>query len=162
MLSRLVNHARSNVIAYLALGCALLALAGGAYATVALPANSVGARQIRNGSVTPAKLNRRAIGGTIVHWARVNAAGRVVASSGGARELSPLNNGGNYEIAWTGVASARCTVVANVLASPPPAPPAGIAMTAVEPIHHQTVAVVNTYALNAQRAPQPFSVAVIC
>lgn len=34
-----------------------LALGGGAYAATQLPSNSVGARQIRNGSVTPAKLS---------------------------------------------------------------------------------------------------------
>jgi hypothetical protein len=45
----------ANVVATLAL---FLALGGGAYAAIALPANSVGARQLKKRAVTPAKLSR--------------------------------------------------------------------------------------------------------
>lgn len=46
----------ANVVATLAL---FLALGGGAYAAIALPANSVGAKQLKNHAVTPAKLSRK-------------------------------------------------------------------------------------------------------
>lgn len=61
---RVIDHLRSNVVAYLALCCSMLALSGGAYAAIVLPANSVGARQIRKGSITPSKFNRTTIGGS--------------------------------------------------------------------------------------------------
>ena len=119
MLSRVINHARANVIAYIALGCSLLGLAGGAYAAVKLPANSVGSRQIRNDSITPAKLNHGMIGGTILHWAQVDATGRIVSGSHGVRELAPLNNGGTYGVAWGDTIPTRCTVMATALRSVP-------------------------------------------
>ncbi|MGN6202219.1 MAG: hypothetical protein ACTHNY_07425 [Solirubrobacterales bacterium] len=48
----------ANVIATLAL---FLALGGGAYAAVKLPKNSVGAKQLKKGAVTPAKLSASAV-----------------------------------------------------------------------------------------------------
>jgi len=48
----------ANVIATLAL---FLALGGGAYAAVKLPKNSVGAKQLKAGAVTPAKLSASAV-----------------------------------------------------------------------------------------------------
>src|SRR5689334_8933419 len=125
MLSRVIGHVRMNVIAYLALGCSLLAMAAGAYATVSLPANSVGSKQIRNNSISSAKLNHRSIGGSIIHWAQVDAAGRIVSGSHGAREIAPLNNGGTYEIGWGNSIPTRCTVMTTVLRSFPPSQPVG-------------------------------------
>jgi hypothetical protein len=49
---------RKNPIAYLAL---FLALGGTSYAAVELPANSVGARQLRNGSVNNAKVKAHSL-----------------------------------------------------------------------------------------------------
>jgi hypothetical protein len=49
---------RKNPIAYLAL---FIALGGTSYAAVALPANSVGARQLRNGAVTNAKVKAHSL-----------------------------------------------------------------------------------------------------
>jgi len=48
----------ANVISTL---CLFLLLGGGAYAATTLPANSVGARQLRRRAVTPAKLNPAAV-----------------------------------------------------------------------------------------------------
>ena len=48
----------ANVIATLAL---FLALGGGAYAAIQLPKNSVGAKQIKSGAVTPAKISPAAV-----------------------------------------------------------------------------------------------------
>lgn len=53
-MSRLLNAARRNAVASLALA---IALGGGsAYAAAKLPASSVGARQLKNGAVTSAKV----------------------------------------------------------------------------------------------------------
>lgn len=46
----------ANVVATLAL---FVALGGGAYAAIKLPANSVGTKQLRSRAVTPAKLSRK-------------------------------------------------------------------------------------------------------
>ncbi len=48
------RHLRRNLVAYLAL---FIALGGSAYAATALPKGSVGAKQLRNGAVTPSKLS---------------------------------------------------------------------------------------------------------
>ena len=53
MTRRVSQHLRRHIVAYLAL---FLALSGGAYAAVKLPANSVGTKQLKNKAVTPAKL----------------------------------------------------------------------------------------------------------
>ncbi|MGI8902533.1 MAG: hypothetical protein ACR2IP_02495 [Solirubrobacteraceae bacterium] len=84
-MTRLLNHARSNAIAYLALGVSMLALAGGAYAAISLPPGSVGARQIRNGAVQPAKLDHSSISGYVRHWAEIRVPGKIIAASPGAR-----------------------------------------------------------------------------
>jgi hypothetical protein len=53
MSRRVTQHLRHHAVGYLAL---FLALSGGAYAAVKLPANSVGTKQLKNKAVTPAKL----------------------------------------------------------------------------------------------------------
>ncbi len=54
MSARPLSHIRNNLVAYLALS---VALSGTGYAAIRLPANSVGAPQIRNHSITPVKLD---------------------------------------------------------------------------------------------------------
>ena len=159
---RVINHVRSNVIAYLALGCSLLALAGGAYAATSLPANSVGARQIRNGSVTPSKLNHSAIGGTILHWAQVDASGRILSGSRGARELFAPHSPGTSEITWGGAIPNRCTAMATVQRGFPPSPLAGLISSVKVPAGKRTGVIVDTFDTNGARVQLPFSVAVIC
>jgi hypothetical protein len=160
MLSGVITHARSNVIAYLALCSSLLALAGGAYAAVVLPANSVGSRQIRKGSITPAKLNHRTIGGTILNWAQVNASGQIVSGSHGARELAPPNNGNTYGITWGDTVPTRCTVAATIVSLTTPA--AGFPNVIKGQANHHTEVDVHTLAINGAPFPLPFSVEIIC
>ena len=68
MHTRLLNHIRHNVVAYLAL---FVALGGTSYAVVNLPANSVGARQLRNHAITPVKLDPKSIAASVRAWAIV-------------------------------------------------------------------------------------------
>ena len=65
-MSRVFNHFRSNVVAYVAL---FVALGGTSYAAVNLPAGSVGNRQLKNHSVTPIKLDPGSIAGYVRDWA---------------------------------------------------------------------------------------------
>jgi hypothetical protein len=75
MTSALLHHIRRNVIAYLAL---FVALGGTSYAALTLPGNSVGARQIRNHSIAPIKLDRREFGAYVRYWAQIAPGGQVV------------------------------------------------------------------------------------
>ena len=53
MLSRIVNHARGNIVSYVAL---FSALGGTSYAAASLAPNSISTRALRNGAVTRVKL----------------------------------------------------------------------------------------------------------
>jgi hypothetical protein len=162
MFIRLLGHARANVVAYLALLLAGLALAGGAYAALAVPDNSVGARQIRNHSIGPVKFDPRAIGGSVRHWARVDATGRIVASGSRARDLTPASSQGVYLITWSDSFSNRCAAIATVLG-----PVAGLGASSgyanarVTGVH-PTGVFVSTYGPDGKQAPAPFSVVVVC
>jgi hypothetical protein len=76
-MSRVLNHLRSNVVAYVAL---FVALGGTSYAAVGLPAGSVGNRQLKNHSITPIKLDRGSIAGYVRDWAQIDAAGQITSS----------------------------------------------------------------------------------
>ena len=76
---RVIAHLRSNLIGWIAL---FVALGGTGYAAISIPRNSVGAAQIRNRSITPAKLNPNSIGGSVRAWAIIRANATVIASSG--------------------------------------------------------------------------------
>jgi hypothetical protein len=67
-MTRIAAHLRANAIAYLAL---FVALGGTGYAAANLPANSVGARQLQNGSIVPKKLNSKYIAASIRAWVDV-------------------------------------------------------------------------------------------
>ena len=54
-MTKLLNHLKHNVVAYMAL---FVALGGTSYAAINLPAGSVGTKQLRNGAVTNKKLGK--------------------------------------------------------------------------------------------------------
>lgn len=118
-MKRAFQHIRSNAIAYLAL---FVALGGTGYAAISLPTNSVGTEQLRdgsvtarklaNGAVTPAKIDRRAIGGVVLHWAFVNQDGSII---GGSRGVHVSERGGAppYFVSWGDQFSHSCAVLAG-------------------------------------------------
>jgi hypothetical protein len=65
-MTRILNHVRSNVVAYLAL---FVALGGTSYAAFNLPAGSVGSRELKNGAVTATKLNANSVAASVRAWA---------------------------------------------------------------------------------------------
>jgi hypothetical protein len=80
----LLDHARRNAVAYLAL---FVALGGTGYAAINLPADSVGNRQLQDHAIGPVKLNPGTIAASIRAWANVTWDGgwRVQASSSDIR-----------------------------------------------------------------------------
>ncbi len=77
-MTKILRYARSNAIALIAL---FVALGGTSYAAFSLPAGSVGARQLRDRSIGPVKLDRRFTGAVVRYWAVVDGHGHVLASS---------------------------------------------------------------------------------
>jgi len=77
-MTKILAYVRSNAIALLAL---FVALGGTSYAAFSLPAGSVGARQLRDHSIAPVKLDRRFTGAVVRYWAVVDGNGHVLASS---------------------------------------------------------------------------------
>jgi hypothetical protein len=102
-------HVRRNGVAYLAL---FVALGGTSYAAVNLPSGSVGTPQLKNGAVTPAKLNARVIGGSVRDWATVSRSGRILGGSTGAKAVL-LHNPLFMEISWGDRFSHNCALLAG-------------------------------------------------
>jgi hypothetical protein len=161
LIVRLLGHARSNVIAYVAITMSLLAMSAGAYATFSLPANSVGTRQIRNQAVTLAKLDPQSIGGSIVHWVQVNADGTIARSSSRAHETGVAPDG-DYLIDWSDTLPAGCVPIATVLGTAALLSPATGFANARITGNHPTRVWVSTYNSQGVSTPEPFSLAVIC
>jgi hypothetical protein len=161
MIIRLLEHARSNAVACTALALSILALSGGAYAAWSVPANSVGALQLRNHSIGQIKLDPRTIGGSVRHWAQVDGQGNIVSSSSHARD-NGVPPDGDYVITWSDSFSNRCVALATPrggvgLLSPV----SGIANTHIVG-QHPTVVWVTTHNVQGAPAPMAFSLAVIC
>ena len=169
-MTRILNHIRDNLVAYIAL---FVALGGTSYAAWSLPAGSVGTRQLRNGavtsrkiangSITPAKFDGGALGGAVRHWAFVNQDGTLIGGSRGAR-VSLGRSGFPYYVGWGDRFSHSCAVLATSPGSEGQAPIAnsiGIHVNEPTSRHGMTVVWVWPYSsgtyVNAR-----FYVTVIC
>ncbi len=119
-MTRLLAHIRSQSVGYAAI---FIALGGTTYAAIGVPRGSVGAAQLRNHSITPVKLNRNSITGSVRAWAIIGASGNVIASGGkptvtAATPSSP----GSYGIQWGVHLPRTCATVASIdFRSPPSA-----------------------------------------
>jgi hypothetical protein len=138
---------------------------------MALPAGSVGTRQLRdravtakklgNRTITPSKFDPSAIGGSVRHWIRVSAQGNVVSSSSPARVTGAPAHGG-YIITWADTFSDRCVSIAtNAAPWLLGGSSLGYANASVRG-KHPTSVFVDTYDAQGQPSPAAFSLAVIC
>jgi hypothetical protein len=146
---------RHNAIALAAL---FIALGGTSYAAFNLPAGSVGARQLRNHAITPIKFDRGAIGGFVRYWARIDSAGKVIASRPGAKVVawysSPTGPYSGGIIRWGKPIGTGCFSLATIESFPQ--------------VHYASAVTVpgnggvSTQVRIATSAIEPVDVAVIC
>jgi hypothetical protein len=175
-LIRLLDYLRHRGIALTALGCSIFALAGASYAAIDLPAGSVGTAQLRDGSVTPPKLNR-SIGGYVRTWAHVSAAGHIIAGSPGAiANYNGLSGttvpGPNYFIGWKRAKlSSRCAAVVTLDSNGPTSSRGSTAEATIVPgrqsffpgkAHTKGAVSVIVASAGDQNVPDNFYVAVLC
>ncbi|HEY2437288.1 MAG TPA: hypothetical protein VGH93_08905 [Solirubrobacteraceae bacterium] len=104
-MNRIVRHLRGNAVAYLAL---FVALGGTSYAAFSVPANSVGTNQLRNHSVTPAKLDPKTIGASVRAWAVIQNGTKVLASRPKARVVSWDPTFAAGTVSWGSAVSTSC------------------------------------------------------
>jgi hypothetical protein len=155
---RALAHVRHNLIAYLAL---FIALGGTSYAAISIPRNSVGAAQLKNHSITPAKLSPSAIGGYVRAWAIVNANGTIVRSS--EKATSSVQNGdpGGYSIYWSSRFPADCPTVASVNNLNEGTGYATRVVTGANP-REPSYTGVSTFNMAGEPTPLAFNVVVVC
>ena len=153
------RYLHANLLGALAL---FVALGGTGYAAITIPRNSVGTPQLRNGAVTPAKLNGKQIAGTIYAWAYVNANGKVLAShglrSGATRGQDAVYGFGlrNQKVPKGCAATASISTTRSV----PNVPGSAIAQLAITP--RPAGVVVSTFNAAGQPTQLPFVVEVLC
>jgi hypothetical protein len=153
-LTKATRHFRANAIAYLAL---MVALGGTSYAAVNLPAGSVGAKQLKNHSITQVKLDPQSIGAVVRYWAVVDPRGRVIASRPKAKNL---NRGASGAIlTWGRRIPSGCFSLATVDGiSPPEGLQVGFASTSIS----GDELAVNTFAPGGAPDAKRVNVAVLC
>jgi hypothetical protein len=147
-MKRLTQHLRANVIAYLAL---FVALGGTSYAALALPAGSVGARQIKNHVIDPVKLNSKFIGASVRYWAIVDGNGHVLASH--PRPKTFGFGAGTGVVDWGRPSQSNCFVLATVNDDAP-----GLVSTSLVALDVD----VRTFDANGGVAPHTVDVAILC
>jgi hypothetical protein len=146
MIGKTLSYISHHAIAILALVCSLLALAGASYAAIAIPKNSVGNAQIKQGAVAPPKFSKE-IGGYVRMYAVVNANSALQYSSPTAK----LSNWGNNSqpggfsfgtVSWKPTVSAKqCAAFATPHAAGPTTTAVGA--TIVSNLHGNTGTHVN-------------------
>lgn len=175
----LIQHARSHVIAYLALTCALLAMGGAAYASYRIPNGAVGEKQIQNHVIDPIKWDTNYVTGFVRRWATIGANGSLQSTSPGGQSTS--NGTGSYVVTWGDAFAGWCAPIATVIGGSAAAPsstgttgptgptgPSGSSSGGyadakiVTRSGESTLVAVATYNSLGQPAAEPVSVAVAC
>jgi hypothetical protein len=155
MTNRVIQHIRSNVVAYVAL---FVALGGTSYAAINLPANSVGNRQIKNHSITPIKLDPSKTGAVVRLWAVVDfvpGTGERITSSRPQAHLTWDASSATGSITWHQPISPSCLVSATS--------GSGLISAFANPLRTTRAFVQFTlFSMSGQRSPGLAYIAVLC
>ena len=181
MIRVIVAHARHHVIAYLALGCSMLALGGAAYAQTQIPPGAVGERQLQNHVIDPVKWDTNYVTGFVRRWATISSTGALMSTSPGGQSTS--NGTGSYVVTWGDAFGGWCAPLATVIGGSAAAPSTSTGTTGptgatgpsgtpssgayadarvVARSGESTLVAVATYNSQGQPAPEPVSVGVLC
>jgi hypothetical protein len=111
-MTKFLRHLQANLVAYLAL---FVALGGTSYAALRVPAGSVGARQLKNHSIGPAKFDRGSIAGYVRDWITIDSQGRILSSRPKAHLIvwRPSGPAPGGLIQWNQPIPAACVAFAN-------------------------------------------------
>jgi hypothetical protein len=147
--------ARHHVVAaYLAL---FVSLGGTAYAALNIPAGSIGARELRNHSITPVKFNPSSIGASVRYWAIVDPTGRVIASRPRAKTTSWGSSGGF--LTWGRRIPSNCLTLATVGGV---APPEGLQWGFASAFANGSQVTIDTFGPGGARDGKRVQIAVLC
>ncbi len=168
-MTRILNHARTNLVAYIAL---FVALGGTSYAAISLPAGSVGTKQLRNGAVTSRKLAKHAvtaaaldpksIAGHIADWAQIRADGHVTSSRPKATVFMKDPTRGLFELSWNGSIPSGCIAVANPTNVPTVVGSASASVLGLGGQNSARSLLVSTFDASGNNVPENVNVVVIC
>lgn len=147
------RYLKHNALAAIAL---FIALGGTGYAAISIPRNSVGTSQLRNGAVTPRKLDAGFAGGYVRAWAGVGAGGQVKESGGKVKVVG--DGPAAWVILWPGQ-TAQCRVFANIDAHLEKTLQPGFVLSGTPFRGRSSLQIYNA---QAQPAALPFDVALLC
>jgi hypothetical protein len=153
-MTRIAQHLRSNVVAYVAL---FVALGGTSYAALRLPPGSVGTRQLRDHSITPIKLDPKKTGAYIRAWAIIQNGRTVIASRPKAKVLGWDAFFAAGDVSWNPGISGSCFPLASGGDD--------FVQTAIQDGPHKShVAHINVFTANGAPDPNPpiTYVAIMC
>lgn len=149
------RYLKQNALGAIAI---FIALGGTGYAAVAIPNSSVGTRQLRNGAVTPRKLDAGLAGGYVRAWAGIGAGGKLMVSGG------KVKVGGDGPGAWVifwpgGRQDDNCRVIGAIDAHLQVHEQPGFVLSGT-PFDGSSV--VQIYNAQAQPAYLPFDIELLC
>ncbi len=155
-MTKLLAYARSNIAVVIAAVALVISLGGTSYAAFSLPAGSVGARQLRDRSIDPVKLDRRFTGAVVRYWALVDGNGHVLASSRPQPRTAGFGSGGGtISFGRPQRGGIRCFALGNI-AEPEAATGSSFTLSADVDVG------VLTYNMAGMETPARIAVAVLC
>jgi hypothetical protein len=147
-------------------------LGGTSYAAIAIPAGSVGTRQLRNGAVTgnklaknavsAANLNPSSIAGHIADWAQIRSDGHVTSSRPKASVSVTDPTRGLFRVSWHRSIPSGCIAIANPTNVPTVLGSASASAFGLGGQNSATSLLVSTFDASGNNVPVNVNVVVIC
>ena len=94
------KYLRDHALAAAALACSILALATSSYAAFRIPDRSVGAAQLRDHAIDPAKFNPNTIAASISAWVETGWNGRQLVAEASSDHVTVLTTAHHAAITW--------------------------------------------------------------